>query len=160
LNILLIYPKFPDTFWSFSSALRFVGKKAAFPPLGLITVAALLPEQFQKRLVDLNVEELTDDDLEWADMAFISAMAVQRVSTVGIIARCIASNLIIAELGRIYDTGWRGNIFFVDDNFIGNKGYLKTHLLPALIEWRQDKKGWVFSRKPPLISPTILNSWP
>jgi radical SAM superfamily enzyme YgiQ (UPF0313 family) len=250
MNVLLIYPKFPDTFWSFSYALRFIGKKAAFPPLGLITVAALLPKQFQKRLVDLNVEGLTDDDLAWADMAFIGAMAVQRKSAVHIIDRCKSKGLkivaggplfttepsafdqvdhlvldeaevtlpafiadmkngtakriyraqgypdlhktpiplwglidmrryaslniqysrgcpfncdfcnitalfgrtprtkapqqILAELDAIYQTGWRGNIFFVDDNFIGNKGSLKKHLLPDLIEWRKDKKGCVF----------------
>ena len=63
MNILFIYPKFPDTFWSFTFALGFIGKKAAFPPLGLITVAALLPDKFQKRLVDVNVDSLTDDDL-------------------------------------------------------------------------------------------------
>jgi radical SAM superfamily enzyme YgiQ (UPF0313 family) len=66
---------------------------------------------------------------------------------------------VITELDRIYAAGWRGSIFFVDDNFIGNKGYLKSHLLPALIEWRKDKKGCVFSRKPPSISPMILNFW-
>ena len=250
MKVLLIYPKFPDTFWSFSYALRFIGKKAAFPPLGLLTVAAMLPEQFQKRLVDVNVDRLTDDDLSWADMVFIGGMAVQRDSAKKIIARCKQSGLkviaggplftaepdefgevdhlvlgeaeltlppfledlkngrakkiyrasgfcdlhqtpfplwdlirikkyasmsiqfsrgcpfncelcnvtalfgrrsrlktpqqIISELDRIYASGWRGSIFFVDDNFIGNKAYLKTHLLPALIEWRQDKKGCVF----------------
>jgi radical SAM superfamily enzyme YgiQ (UPF0313 family) len=250
MNVLLIYPKFPDTFWSFSYALPFIGKKAAFPPLGLLTVAAMLPEQFQKRLVDVNVDRLTDDDLSWADMAFIGGMAVQRDSAKKIIARCKQSGLkvvaggplftaepdefgevdhlvlgeaeltlppfledlkngrpkkiyrasgfcdlhqtpfpswdlirikkyasmsiqfsrgcpfncefcnvtalfgrrsrlktpqqIISELDRIYASGWRGSIFFVDDNFIGNKQYLKTHLLPALIEWRKDKKGCVF----------------
>jgi radical SAM superfamily enzyme YgiQ (UPF0313 family) len=250
MKVLLIYPKFPDTFWSFSYALRFIGKKAAFPPLGLLTVAAMLPEQFQKRLVDVNVDRLTDDDLSWADMVFIGGMAVQRDSAKKIIARCKQSGLkviaggplftaepdefgevdhlvlgeaeltlppfledlkngrakkiyrasgfcdlhqtpfpswdlirikkyasmsiqfsrgcpfncefcnvtalfgrrsrlktpqqIISELDRIYASGWRGSIFFVDDNFIGNKQYLKTHLLPALIEWRQDKKGCVF----------------
>ena len=250
MNILLIYPKFPDTFWSFSYALPFIGKKAAFPPLGLITVAALLPGKFQIRLVDLNVNGLTDDDLSWADMAFISAMAVQRKSAVHVIDRCKASGLkivaggplftaepnafeqvdhlvlneaeatlpafltdlkngcpkkiynadgypdmhqspiplwglidtrryaslniqysrgcpfncefcnitalfgrtpriktprqIIAELDAIYQTGWRGNIFFVDDNFIGNKRAIKEHLLPALIQWRKDKKGCSF----------------
>jgi radical SAM superfamily enzyme YgiQ (UPF0313 family) len=250
MKILLIYPKFPDTFWSFSYALRFIGKKAAFPPLGLITVAAMLPKPFQLRLVDLNVNALTDDDLAWADMAFISAMAVQRKSAVHVIDRCKSRELkivaggplftgepnafeqvdhlvldeaeatlpvfiadmeagcpkriyrangypdihttpiplwrlidmrryaslniqysrgcpfncdfcnitalfgrtprtkspqqVLAELDTIYLAGWRGNIFFVDDNFIGNKNSLKRHLLPALIEWRKDKKGCVF----------------
>jgi len=250
MNILLIYPKFPDTFWSFSYALRFIGKKSAFPPLGLITVAALLPGQFQMRLVDLNVDGLTDDDLAWADMAFISAMAVQRKSAIYVIDRCKSKGLkivaggplftaepnafgqvdylvlgeaevtlpafiadlkngcpkkiynadgypdmhqtpvplwdlipmrryaslniqysrgcpfncefcnitalfgrtpriktpqqVVAELDVIYQAGWRGNIFFVDDNFIGNKRSLKEHLLPALIKWRKNKKGCVF----------------
>jgi radical SAM superfamily enzyme YgiQ (UPF0313 family) len=250
MNVLLIYPKFPDTFWSFTFALGFIGKKAAFPPLGLLTVASLLPAKWSKRLVDVNVDSLTDKDLLWADMAFIGGMAVQRRSAKQIIARCNASTLtvvaggplftaepdefkevdhlvldeaeltlpaflsdlyigqpkkvyrasgfcdlgdspnpswdlvkmkryasmniqfsrgcpfdcefcnvtalfghrsrvktpqqIISELDRIYAYGWRGSIFFVDDNFIGNKGYLKAHLLPALIEWRKDKKGCVF----------------
>jgi hypothetical protein len=59
MNVLLIYPKFPDTFWSFKYALKFHSdKKAAFPPLGLLTVAAMLPDEFQKRLVDMNVNAL------------------------------------------------------------------------------------------------------
>jgi len=250
MRTLLIYPKFPDTFWSFKYALRFIHKKAAFPPLGLLTVAALLPDRFQKRLVDVNVDYLTDDDLSWADWVFIGGMAVQRDSAKQIIARCKAKDLkviaggplftaepeafgevdhlvldeaeltlppffedlknghlkkiyrasgfcnlhrtpmpswglihtkkyasmtiqfsrgcpfncefcnvtalfghrprmktpqqMIAELDNIYDAGWRGSIFFVDDNFIGNKQYLKAQLLPALIEWRKDKKGCVF----------------
>ena len=250
MNVLLIYPNFPETFWSFTYALSFIGKKAAFPPLGLLTIASMLPKEWSRRLVDVNVESLTDNDLLWADMAFIGGMAVQRKSAGQIINRCIALNLkivaggplftaepdqfpgvdhlvldeaeltlpvflsdlqsghlkkvyrasgfcdlskspppswdliktkryasmsiqfsrgcpfncefcnvtalfghrpriktpqqIIAELDRIYASGWRSSIFFVDDNFIGNKGYLKTHLLPALIEWRKNKKGCVF----------------
>jgi radical SAM superfamily enzyme YgiQ (UPF0313 family) len=250
MNILLIYPKFPDTFWSFKYALKFIRKKAAHPPLGLLTVGAMLPDEYQKRLVDVNVDQLTDDDLSWADLAFIGAMAVQRDSAKQIIARCKEMGLkviaggplftaepdafeavdhlvldeaeltlpsflkdlktgnlnkiyrapvfcgldhtpppawnlinmkkyasmsiqfsrgcpfncdfcnvtvlfghrprlksaqqVIAELDLMYNAGWRSNIFFVDDNFIGNKRYLKTQLLPALIEWRKDKKGCVF----------------
>jgi radical SAM superfamily enzyme YgiQ (UPF0313 family) len=250
MNVLLIYPKFPDTFWSFKYALSFIRKRAAFPPLGLLTVAALLPDEFQKRLVDVNVDALIDDDLSWADLVFIGGMTVQRDSAKQIIARCKAKKLkviaggplftaepeafgevdhlvldeaeltlppfledfkngqlkkiyrapgfcdlhytpipswglihtkryasmsiqfsrgcpfncefcnvtalfghrpriktpqqVITELDHIYDAGWRGSIFFVDDNFIGNKQSLKAQLLPALIEWRRNKKGCVF----------------
>jgi radical SAM superfamily enzyme YgiQ (UPF0313 family) len=250
MRTLLIYPKFPDTFWSFKYALSFIHKRAAFPPLGLLTVAALLPENFEKRLVDVNVDRLTDDDLLWADWVFIGGMAVQRDSAKQIVARCKSKNLkviaggplftakpeefgevdhlvldeaeltlplfledvgngrpkkiyrapgfcdihdtplpswdlirtkryasmtvqfsrgcpfncefcnvttlfghrprtktpeqVIRELDNIYDTGWRSSIFFVDDNFIGNKQFLKAQLLPALIEWRKNKKGCVF----------------
>ncbi len=80
MKILLIYPEFPDTFWSFTYALSFIGKKASFPPLGLITVAGLLPEKWDKRLVDTNVERLKDKDIAWADLVFIGGMAVQRTS--------------------------------------------------------------------------------
>ena len=102
MNVLLIYPKFPDTFWSFRYALKFIRKKAAFPPLGLLTVAALLPDEYQKRLVDLNVDCLTDDDLSWADMAFIGGMAVQRDSAKQIIARCKATGLKVIVGGPLF----------------------------------------------------------
>lgn len=250
MNVLLAYPKFPETFWSFSYALSFIGKKAAFPPLGLLTVAALLPKEWNKRLIDLNVRELKDDDLLWADLVFLSSMAVQRKSANQIINRCQTLQIkvaaggplftsepntfsevdhlilneaeltlplfladlqngtpgkiyhadefcdlrltpppqweliemkhyasmniqfsrgcpfncefcnvttlfgrrsrmktadqIITELDQIYDSGWRSSIFFVDDNFIGNRQFLKNNLLPAIIEWRQNKKGCVF----------------
>lgn len=250
MNILLIYPEFPDTFWSFKHALKFIRKKAALPPLGLLTVAALLPEGWSKRLVDVNVTRLSEMDLAWADYAFISAMVVQREAARKTIAQCKAAGVkviaggplftsekenfddvdhlvlneaemtlpcfladlekgcaghvyetpefcniretpapmweladlkryasmsiqfsrgcpfncefcnvtalfghhpriktaeqIIVELDGLYDLGWRGQIFFVDDNFIGNKKYLKTQLLPALAEWQTDKKGVPF----------------
>ncbi len=72
MKILLIYPEYPVTFWSFKYALRFVSKKAAYPPLGLLTVAALLPAEWEKKLVDMNVKTLDDRDLLWADYVFIS----------------------------------------------------------------------------------------
>src|SRR3989337_1900157 len=88
MKILLVYPQYPDTFWSFKYALKFVSKKAAFPPLGLLTVAAMLPGEWEKRLVDMNVTRLTDDQIKWADYVFISAMAVQQNSVREVISRC------------------------------------------------------------------------
>lgn len=76
MNALLVYPEFPDTYWSFKHALKFLGKRAAQPPLGLMTVAALLPGEWNKRLVDTNVESLRDRDLAWADVALISGITL------------------------------------------------------------------------------------
>jgi len=93
MNALLIYPKFPETYWSFKHALSFLGKRAAQPPLGLMTVAALLPRPWSKRLVDENVERLRDRDLKWADVALISAMHIQTDALFAILARCRAFGL-------------------------------------------------------------------
>ena len=88
MNVLLLYPEFPDTFWSFKHALKFIRKRASFPPLGLLTVAAMLPRDWNLRLVDLNVERLKRRDLEWADYAFLSGMIVQSSSAHKLIAAC------------------------------------------------------------------------
>ncbi|MFC1756543.1 B12-binding domain-containing radical SAM protein [Patescibacteria group bacterium] len=88
MKILLVYPEYPDTFWSFSYALPFISKKAAFPPLGLLTVASMLPEDWKLKLVDMNVEELTESDIWWADMVFINAMLVQGNSAKEVISMC------------------------------------------------------------------------
>ncbi len=104
MNVLLIYPEFPDTFWSFKHALRFVRKRASLPPLGLLTVAAMLPEAWGRRLVDLNVQELTQADLAWADMAFIGAMAVQRRYAEAVIERCKAAGLKVVAGGPLFTT--------------------------------------------------------
>jgi len=249
LNILLVYPRYPDTFWSFRHALKFIFKKATFPPLGLLTVAAMLPEEWEKKLVDMNITTLTDKDLKWADYVFLSAMVAQQNSAREVIDRCkklgtrivaggpffsrgyedsgffddidhlifgeaenILSlfledlergcakhiykseewpdirktpvplwslinkrkyqmmsiqysrgcpfncefcdiiilnghiprtkdkNQVIAELDALYDMEWRGSVFFVDDNFIGNKRKLKSEILPAIIKWMEEKK--------------------
>lgn len=245
MNILLLYPEFPNTFWSFKHALAFVDKSAGMPPLGLLTVAAMLPREWDLRLVDMNVTPLTDADLTWADAVFVSAMIVQREATGAAIRRCKAAGLpvvaggplftaepaafpevdhlvlgeaeitlppfladfaagqaqrvyttpqyadmhasplprwdlvdlkryattavqfsrgcpfdcefcnitvlyghrprvktadqIVAELDLFYRLGWRGRVFFVDDNLIGNRRYLKEELLPAIIRWRKGK---------------------
>jgi radical SAM superfamily enzyme YgiQ (UPF0313 family) len=93
MNALLIYPKFPETYWSFKYALSFVGKRAAQPPLGLMTVAALLPDYWHKQLVDTNVERLRDRDLDWADVVLLSGMHIQREALLAIVDRCRARGL-------------------------------------------------------------------
>ena len=250
MHALLLYPEFPDTFWSFKHALKFIRKRAALPPLGLLTVAAMLPAEWEKRLIDVNVRPLRENDLAWADVVLISAMIVQRDSARGLIARCRAAgktiiaggplftveharfpevdhlvlneaevtlpgflrdfargearhvyasaelpelaatpaplweladlrryasmsvqysrgcpfdcdfcsvtamfghrprvktaSQIITELDGLWAHGWRGAVFFVDDNLIGNKRSLREDLLPALIRWRRGKRGVTF----------------
>ena len=87
-NALLIYPEHPPTYWGMKSALEIIGKKSAFPPLGLLTIATMFPPEYNLRLVDLNVTTLKDEDLEWADIAFTSTMIVQRVSLQIVIEQC------------------------------------------------------------------------
>ena len=93
MNALLVYPEFPDTYWSFKHALKFLGKRAAQPPLGLMTVAALLPGEWNKRLVDTNVERLRDRDLAWADVVLLSGMHIQLDPLLEIVERCRARGL-------------------------------------------------------------------
>lgn len=251
MNVILIYPEFPDTFWSFKHALKFIRKRSSSPPLGLLTIAAMLPKAWHLKLVDANIQKITKNDLLWADYAFISGMTVQRESAQKIIAQCKEIGLkvvaggplfiyeynnfktvdhfvlneaeitlplfiedlkqnrakriyqsaefadlsqtptprwdlinmkqyasmnvqysrgcpyncefcnitalfghkprvkntekMIAELDSLYNAGWHGSIFFVDDNFIGNRRVLKEELLPALINWKKDKQGIVFN---------------
>ena len=75
LKILLVYPHYPDTFWSFKYALKFISKKAAYPPLSLLTVAAMLPQDWEKKLVDMNTDNLNVKDIEWAEYVFIGIPA-------------------------------------------------------------------------------------
>lgn len=78
-NMLLIYPEFPsNTYWSFKYALKFISRKSAIPPLGLITVAALFPKSYNLKVIDMNVEPLDENDIKNADAVFISAMLVQK----------------------------------------------------------------------------------
>ena len=88
MKVLLVYPEFPDTYWSFKHALKFEGRTAAFPPLGLMTVSAMLPQDWERRLVDMNVESLWPEDVEWADMVFLSAMIVQNESLEQVVSLC------------------------------------------------------------------------
>ena len=87
--------------------LRFVSKKAAFPPLGLLTVAALLPHDWELRLVDLNVDTLSDDWLDWADYVFLSGMIVHRQSAHEIASRCAGMGKTVVAGGPLFTTGFQ-----------------------------------------------------
>ena len=91
MKVLLVYPEFPDTYWSFRHALSFEGKRSAFPPLGLLTVSAMLPKSWERRLVDMNVRALKATDIKWADVVFASAMLVQKDSLKRVVAMCNAA---------------------------------------------------------------------
>jgi len=131
LKILLVYPQYPDAFWSFKYALRFISKKAAFPPLGLLTVAAMLPEEWQKKLVDMNITTLTDEDIKWADYVFISAMIVQQKSVKEVIARCGELHAKIVAGGPLFTTGYEQfNLGDVDHLVLGEA----EDILPLFLE--------------------------
>lgn len=102
MQALLIYPSIPDTFWSFKHIMKFIRKKAAHVPLGLLTVGAMLPEDWTIRLVDTNVETLSDEVIQWADMVFIGAMIVQKESVGQIVARCRALGKPIVGGGPLF----------------------------------------------------------
>lgn len=246
MNILLVNPEVPMTFWSLKNALKFISKKALLPPLGLLTVAAMLPKHYKKKLIDMNITRLRDRHLRWADYVFISGMLIQKKSADHVIQRCntlgvkvvaggplfisfpefyptvdhlvlkeaeltlpaflkdLETNCarpfysthekadlretpvpqwdlinpqkyaamgiqysrgcpfncdfcdvttlfghairtktteqILEELDGIYSHGWRKEVFFVDDNFIGKKEKLKKELLPAIIRWMEEKR--------------------
>ena len=102
MKVLLLYPEFPETFWSFKHAVKFIHKKAALPPLGLLTVAAILPEHWAKHLVDINVRKLREKDLAWANVVFISGMIAQRDSAHELVAHCRAAGKTIVAGGPLF----------------------------------------------------------
>jgi radical SAM superfamily enzyme YgiQ (UPF0313 family) len=105
MKTLLVYPEFPETYWSFRHALSFEGKRSAFPPLGLLTISALLPETWERRLVDLNIQPLTRADIAWADVVFASAMLVQKESLQRVVERCKAHGKRVVIGGPYVTTG-------------------------------------------------------
>ncbi len=129
MKVLLVYPATPDTFWSFKHALRFVSKRAAFPPLGLLTVAGMLPADWQLKLVDLNVTRLTDDDLRWADYVMLSAMIVHKGSVSDIVGRCHQFGKQVIAGGPLFTTGHAA--FPEIDHFVLGEA---EDLMPQVIE--------------------------
>jgi radical SAM superfamily enzyme YgiQ (UPF0313 family) len=112
LKVLLVYPEYPNTFWSFKNILKLIGKKAAYPPFGLLTVAAMLPKKWEKKLVDMNVGNLKNDDINDADIVFISAMIVQKESVKEVIKKVSSFKKPIVAGGPLFTTGWEE---FTDD---------------------------------------------
>jgi len=105
MKVLFVYPKYPDTFWSFKHALKFTPRKATFPPLGLLTIAAMVPKSWEKRLIDMNVTPLKDKDIEWADCVFLSAMITQKESAKEVISRCNKHGVKVVAGGPVFTTG-------------------------------------------------------
>jgi radical SAM superfamily enzyme YgiQ (UPF0313 family) len=140
MNALLIYPQCPETFWSLTHAMRLISKKAASPPLGLLTVAAMLPEEWNVRLVDLNVTRLNDADLEWADCALVSGMIVQRDSAREVIARCKAVGLTVIAGGPLFAT--EREHFGDVDHFV--LGEAEVTLQPFLADFERGRARRVY----------------
>jgi len=156
LKILLVYPQYPDTFWSFKHALKLISKKAAFPPLGLLTVAAMLPDDWQKKLVDMNVSSLTDKDIQWADYVFISAMVVQQDSVKEVIARCKKLGIKIVAGGPLFTTG--SEEFDGVDHFVLNEA--EVTLSPFLQDLEKGCARHIYtSEQRPDISQTPIPMW-
>ena len=131
MKILLIYPRYPDSFWSFKHALKFISKKAAVPPLGLITASALLPKTWEKKLVDMNVSELDEREIAWADYVFISAMYIQKDSVSKVISACIKSGTKIVAGGPLFTQEYE--IYPQIDHFILNEAEITLpHFLSDL----------------------------
>jgi len=119
VNILLVYPEMPETFWSMAHFLKISGKKSCYPPLGLLTVAAMLPKEWNRRLLDLNTTKLSKSALQWADYVFISAMNVQEVSTRDILVQCAATGVKVVAGGPLFAHQYKS--FENVDHFILNE---------------------------------------
>lgn len=146
MNILLVYPEYPATFWSFKYSLKFISKKAAFPPLGLLTVAAMLPGDWRKKLVDLNVEPLSDEHLAWADMVFISAMIVQKESAQQVIQRCGKLGKKVVAGGPVFTT--QHEQFEGVDHFVLNEAEITLPLFLKDLDAGQLKPLYTSDERP------------
>jgi len=156
MNVLMVYPRYPNTFWSFKHILRFISKKAAFPPLGLLTVASMLPKSWHIRLVDINVAELTDENIVWADMVFISAMIIQKEDTVEVIKRCKQAGKTVVAGGPLFTT--RHGQFDGVDHFVLDEAEITLPLFLKDLNEGMPKPLYT-SKKRPDITRTPVPSW-
>src|SRR5882724_306609 len=148
MKVLLVNPQFPDTYWSFQHALPFEGKRCAFPPLGLLTVSALLPKTWEKRLVDLNVRSLKKSDIEWADMVFATAMLVQEDSLRSVVKRCKAAGKRVV-IGGPYITTTIQELPEADHIFLGEAETTLPEFVKDL-ERGEPKRTYQAAERPPL----------
>jgi radical SAM superfamily enzyme YgiQ (UPF0313 family) len=145
---LLVYPEFPETFWSFKGSLGFVGKKANFPPLPLLTVAALLPDSYEARVVDMNVTPLAQAELDWADIVFASAMLVQKESLERLVERVKRSGKPIVAGGPFPTQCWE-EIAGVD-HFVLNEAEITLPAFIADLEAGRAKSVYASEERPDL----------
>ncbi|MGE5457546.1 MAG: B12-binding domain-containing radical SAM protein, partial [Methanococcaceae archaeon] len=129
MNILLVYPKYPETFWSFKHALKFISKKATFPPLGLLTVASMLPKSWNLKLVDMNVEALKDKEIINSDYVFLSAMSIQSKSAIEVIKKCNELKTKIVAGGPLFTSNYE--LFENIDHFVLDEAEIT---LPLFLE--------------------------
>ena len=148
MKVLLINPEFPDTYWSFRHALPFEGKRCSFPPLGLLTVSALLPANWERKLVDLNIESLKTADIEWADMVFATAMLVQKDSLRQVVRRCKALGKRVV-LGGPYVTTTIEDLPEADHIFLGEAETTLPEFIDDLAKG-EAKRTYKAAERPPL----------
>jgi radical SAM superfamily enzyme YgiQ (UPF0313 family) len=148
MKVLLVNPEFPNTYWSFRHALSFEGKRSAFPPLGLLTVSALLPPSWERRLVDLNVRRLKASDIEWADIVFVTAMLIQKDSLKGVVERCRKYGKRVV-VGGPYVTTSSESLPEIDHIFIGEVETTLPQFIEDL-ERGEAKPSYQADDRPPL----------
>ena len=148
MKVLLVNPEFPDTYWSFRHALPFEGKRCAFPPLGLLTVSALLPRSWERRLVDLNVRKLKTSDIQWADMVFATGMLAQKESLHSVVKRCKKLGKRVV-LGGPYVTSTIENLPEADHIFLGEAETTLPEFVKDL-EKGEARRSYKAPERPPL----------
>ncbi|MEP6818081.1 MAG: radical SAM protein [bacterium] len=155
MNVLLVNPEFPDTYWSFRHALPFERKRCAFPPLGLLTVSALLPKSWKRRLVDLNVRSLKSAVIEWADIVFVTGMLVQKESVHEVVRRCKQMGKRVV-LGGPYVTTTIEDLPAVDHVFLGEAETTLPQFIEDL-ERGEAKRTYQAGERPPLAATPVAD---
>lgn len=155
MKALLINPQFPTTYWSFRHALQFDGKRSAFPPLGLLTVASLLPASWERRLVDLEVRSLKRADIEWADIVFATAMLVQKDSLKRIVTQCKTMGKRVV-IGGPYITTSIEALPEADHIFLGEAETTLPEFFQDL-ERGEAKKFYKAAERPPLSTTPVAD---